>query len=292
MLMTSCGSAATGPTTTKAVKPPKPEGSTTTANITTTTVASGTPQSTLPQASPIWMITYTAATKYLPAPLSNKILSNPSNYIIYGPRQHPGSWPSKSLADFKSYETLMNQFSLLNPNAIYGAVVDLENWSYTPVPEQRNPAMYYTMAGSKLHSATLKLVATPGLDLFKGLGQGPLYSLMLDSGLYKSVAKVADVVDIQAQSLENDPSAYENFVRQAAAQIRSVSPSVVILAGLTTSAKSGVTPSGQTLEVDARNVFGIVNGFWINVPSGGATCPSCSPINPQPAVTLLQSYLK
>ncbi len=281
----SCGSTVAKQTPTRTSRP---------ANVsltTTTTVASGTPQITLGQASPIWMITYTAATKYLPAVLSQKILNNTNNLIIYGPKQHPGRFMSKSLTDFKSYESLSGQTAALSSEKVYGAVVDLERWSYTPAPEQHNPALYYEMASTNLHALKLKLVATPGLDLFKGSGRGPLYTLMLSSGLYRSVAKVADIIDIQAQSLENSPSLYAAFVLQASDQIRSVNPRATILAGLTTSAKAGITPTGQTLEQDAHSVQGFVNGFWINIPSNGPSCPTCSPLNPQPAVALLQSYV-
>ncbi len=287
VLVMSCGSGGIKRSSVKSSKPPKIGTSTTT---TGTTASPSTPQSTVTQASPIWMITYSAATKYLPTTLAQGILNNPNNLVIYGPNQRPGRFASKSLTDFKSFDSISGETSTLSSENIYGAVVDLERWSYTPLIEQQNPALYYKMASSSLHALNLKLVATPGLDLFKGIGRGPLYSLMLKSGLYTSVAKVANIIDIQAQSLENDPTLYAAFVLQASNQIRSVNPSAIVLAGLTTSVKSGIAPTGQTLEQDAHRVEGVVGGFWINIPSNGPACPTCSPVNPQPAVALLQSY--
>ncbi len=31
-----------------------------------------------------------------------------------------------------------------------------------------------------------------------------------------------------------------------------------------------------------------VNAFWLNVPGGGAMCPTCGKLNPRPAVWLLE----
>lgn len=243
------------------------------------------------QSSPSWLITYTAATKYLPETLSQTILSSPGNFVIFGPNQHPGGIGAQALIDVKSVAALQSQLQLGVPNGVYGVVVDLEHWSFTPLQEQQNPEQYYEEASTLLHSRGLKLVATPGLDLFKGVGKGPLYEQILSSGLYTSLAKIADVVDIQAQSLENSPALYAQFVTSAARQIRDANPSVTILAGLTTSGRNGVVPTGSVLVEDASAVQSSVSGFWINIPSPGATCPTCSALNPIPAIDLLQSYL-
>ena len=65
-------------------------------------------------------------------------------------------------------------------------------------------------------------------------GAGPRWRQFLRLGLAGAIAKVTDVLELQAQSLEWSPSTYAEFVRKAAAQARAANPRVAILAGLST----------------------------------------------------------
>jgi hypothetical protein len=77
-----------------------------------------------------------------------------------------------------------------------------------------------------------------------------------------------DVIDLQAQSLETTPSTYKSFVEQASAQARKAKPSIVVLAGLSTSPNTPASPTASQLEQDASAVQPYVSGFWMNIPDG------------------------
>ena len=71
-----------------------------------------------------------------------------------------------------------------------------------------------------------------------GAGGGPAGSHVL-VGRGGSIAKVSDLLELQAQSLERSTSTYAAFVRDAAAQARAANPWVVILAILPAGCGSG-----------------------------------------------------
>src|SRR5207302_2001312 len=84
---------------------------------------------------------------------------------------------------------------------------------------QLNPALYIGLAGQLCHSHGLALIATPAVDLAAVLSPGtPRYQAYLSLGLPAAAAKSADAVDVQAQSLETNTSAYSAFVMKAAQQ--------------------------------------------------------------------------
>ena len=111
---------------------------------------------------------------------------------------------------------------------------DNEAWSFTPDFEQRAPGSYMAMAAELTHSHHLLFMASPGLSLTSVLRSGVTRraTAYLELGLAAQAAKVADVVDIQAQSLERSNGAYVDFVKEAAAQARRANPNVTVLAGV------------------------------------------------------------
>jgi hypothetical protein len=98
--------------------------------------------------------------------------------------------------------------------------------------------------------------------------------------LVGAIAKVAGVVEIQAQSLERAPQTYRAFVRAAAAQARAANPHVTVLAGLSTN------PPGPVVSSQQRGVA----GFWLNVPGQGPRCPACNAPRPDLARQLLGQF--
>ena len=67
----------------------------------------------------------------------------------------------------------------------------------------------------------------PALNLTTVLAPGssaPRWQRFLDLQLAARIARITDVLDLQAQSLERSPASYANFVREAATQARSANP--------------------------------------------------------------------
>jgi hypothetical protein len=102
------------------------------------------------------------------------------------------------------------------------------------------------------------------------------------------VARVADVVELQAQSLERSTATYTAFVHAAASQASTANPSVKVLAGLSTN------PPGEPVE--SRHLTGaiqatrsLVNGYWLNIPGQGARCPTCNAPRPEIAIQTMEA---
>jgi hypothetical protein len=169
---------------------------------------------------------------------------------------------------------------------------DVEDWALTPKAQQRNPAEYEA-AGHRLARARgVVFIAAPAMDLVRVLdpsGPGTVAQRFLSLGLIGQAARNADVVDIQAQGLEGS-SQYTSFVTAAAAQAKAANPDVRVLAGLSTN-PSGRTIGAAVLARDAESVRGVVDGYWLNIPSSGTACPTCGTARPQAAVPWLEQLL-
>jgi len=153
---------------------------------------------------------------------------------------------------------------------------DPEAWAATPAGEQRAIAASLAAAGSAARRHHKVLLASPGLDLARLLMPAvqPSWRAYLDLGLARDAALAAPVVIVQAQSLERQPSAYRAFVSAAVAQARAARPDVVVLSGLSTNPPGPVVTLDQ-LERSATAVLPSVDGFWLNVPQPGTSCPRC-----------------
>jgi hypothetical protein len=77
-------------------------------------------------------------------------------------------------------------------------------------------------------------------------------------------AKVADIVETQAQMLETDPAAYRKFVSATAAQARAANPKVLVLSGLSTN----YTDSPVVLYDAWASVDDVVDGHYVSAPHG------------------------
>lgn len=161
---------------------------------------------------------------------------------------------------------------------------DCEDWSFTPTAEQHNPVQAATEAASLAHSHGLQLIVAPALDLMKVLAPGTpgqLWQRYVRLGLAGSMARVANVVELQAQSLERDPATYATFVRQASAQARAANPNVGMLAGISTNPPGAVATTSQ-ITAAITSSQSAVQGYWLNIPGPGPRCPNCHA--PQPAI--------
>jgi hypothetical protein len=83
------------------------------------------------------------------------------------------------------------------------------------------------------------------------------------SGLTEAAARAADIIETQAQRLENRPDAYRGLVSATAARARAANPSVLVLSGLTTSPGFPATPQ---MLLDARaSVKDLVDGHYLSL---------------------------
>jgi hypothetical protein len=175
------------------------------------------------------------------------------------------------------------------PAGTVGVLYDPEAWVFTPVAEQKNPVRAATAAAAAAHAHGLQFIVTPAIDLASVLdpnGAGPEWRQFLDLDLVGRLAKVADVVELQAQSLEQNAKVYTAFVQAAVAQATAARSGIDLLAGLSTN-PPGVAVDAQELAADVQATRSVMDGYWLNVPGPGVQCPTCNAPQPAMAVQVL-----
>ena len=120
-------------------------------------------------------------------------------------------------------------------------------------------------------------------------GQQPRWQKFLSLHLAGRLARAADVIEVQAQSLERDTVAYASFVRTATSQATAANPGIAMLAGLSTN-PPGAPVDGQHLAAAIQATRSAVAGYWLNIPSPGARCPTCQAARPDIAIQVLRWY--
>jgi hypothetical protein len=176
--------------------------------------------------------------------------------------------------------------------ATAAVLYDDEDWPLTPKAQQEDPAKYEAEGYRLSRERGVVFIAAPAMDLVRVLdpgGSGSVVQRFLSLDIIGQAAHDADVVDIQAQGLEGGAQ-YATFVAAAARQARAANPDVKVLAGLSTN-PSGRAISSTVLAEDADAVRGVVDGYWLNIPSSGTACPRCGTARPQPAVAWLEQLL-
>ncbi|WP_348263456.1 hypothetical protein P8935_02615 [Telmatobacter sp. DSM 110680] len=167
-----------------------------------------------------------------------------------------------------------------------GAVMyDPEKWQFTPEEEQRNPGEYACKIADLVHAQHRLLIVAPAADL---VGGGPdRFDRFLRAKIAGSVAKCADVYEIQAQGAELDARDFASYVRRAAQQARRANPNIILLAGISTN-PTGRSVTAKELFACVQAISDVVSGYWLNIPAGGAACPTCGEPKPEVAAELLQ----
>lgn len=196
-------------------------------------------------------------------------------------------------ATYTSYQSI--QSAIINgrlPGNYKAVIYDNESWQFTPLAEQQDPVHYEQLVGELLHQHGLLYIATPATDLIKvmdpNVAAGATFDAYIRKNIAADTARYADVYEIQAQGSETDIPKFSNFVTSAAAQARAANTNIKVLAGISTN------PSGQVVTSDRLSaafsaVRSSVDGYWLNIPSGGAYCPKCGTAQPSLAISLLQS---
>jgi hypothetical protein len=234
---------------------------------------------------PIWLLTRSALALLAADPAVRAGFGRSQVYEILPPGQPPVPGVDATLVvTFTAVAALGDALAGHRlPAGTRAVLYDPEAWSFTPAAEQRDPAQAAARAAALAHAHGLKIIVAPALNLTTVLApasSAPRWQQFLDLRLAAKIAEVADVLDLQAQSLERSPASYANFVREAAAQARAANPHVTVLAGLSTNPPGGVVYRHQlTAAIGAS--WPAVDGYWLNIPGRGPRCPTCQLIRPE-----------
>lgn len=251
-------------------------------------------QATGHQAAPAWLLTRSALAVLAADPAVRAELRRSRVYELLQPGQQPLPAVTADLVVVFASATALEEAVTGGqlPAATYGVLYDPEAWSFTPEAEQRDPVRAATQAAAVAHAHGLRFIVTPALNLTTVLGPGgpqPRWRQFLGLDLVGRLAAVADVIELQAQSLERDPGTYAAFVRAAAAQATSANPRISVLAGLSTN-PPGTPVDSHNLTDAIEATRSMVDGYWLNIPGQGPRCPTCGPPRPDIALQTLQAY--
>jgi hypothetical protein len=256
--------------------------------------ASGTSDTSAPlRSNPAWLLTRSALSQLAADPAVRAKLRDALVYEILQPGQQPlagiTAKPVMTFASATALEDAVTGGRL--PATTYGVLYDPEAWSFTPVAEQRDPVRAAARAAAVAHAHGLRLIVTPALNLTTVLAPGtrqPRWRAFLDLNLVARLAGVADIVEIQAQSLERDTATYTAFVQAATSQASTANPRIIVLAGLSTNPPGAPVDSRQ-LTAAVHATRSTVDGYWLNIPGRGPRCPTCHAPRPDIAVQTLKS---
>ncbi len=216
-------------------------------------------------------------------------------------------WVSKRTATYTFYGPVSKSSSFLYalknnkvpPGTVY-VMLDLESWSLTPHAERVTPKVYMRDFAATARKHGYQPILAPSIDLTQGMAcrksADPAWKNYLVNCLVPTIVAGANpaVYEIQSQRFEANTTAsancgcFEWFVSQAAAQSRKVIPGLDVRAGLSTN-PSGNVSSGQVLYTDTLQTEATIDGYWLNVPKQGVSCPACVPDGaPQVAADYLE----
>jgi hypothetical protein len=234
----------------------------------------------LPRARQVWMLTRSALAELLADPPIRTELGKSQVYEILQPGQEPlPGVVAAPVVTFASVTGLSHALAAGQlPAGTRAVLYDPEAWSFTPAAEQRDPVQAATRAAELARAHGLQLIVAPALNLTSVLSPGsaaPRWQQFLDLRLAAKIAKVADVIELQAQSLERTTGTYAAFVREAAGQARGANPGTTVLAGLSTNPPGATVASRQlAAAIEASREW--VDGYWLNIPGRGPRCPTCN----------------
>jgi hypothetical protein len=242
----------------------------------------------------VWLLTRWALAQVTADPLVGGRLAHGRVCQLLGRGQRPLAMAAAPVLTFGAVAVLEETIAAGElPPGTRAVLYDPEAWQFTPEPEQRDPARAMARAAALAHGHGLAIIVAPALSLTtvrRRRGNVPRWRRYLDLGLAQAAAQAADVVELQAQSLERDAATYQAFVRAAAAQARAANPGVSVLAGLSTNPPGAPVATGQ-LRAAVRATRATVDGYWLNIPRPGPHCPTCNPPQPGIGIELLRDLL-
>jgi hypothetical protein len=183
----------------------------------------------------------------------------------------PGAVTGLSWASCARFEA--DAISGAIPTDVRVAMYDPERWRHTPPDEQRDPIGAMTRFGELAHGRGYVCMITPhpgllsveGSSLARGADESE-EAAYERSGITEAAARAADIVETQAQRLQDRPDAYRSLVEATAARARGANPSVLVLSGLSTSPGFRATP--QMLLDAWSSVRDVADGHYISLAKG------------------------
>jgi len=165
----------------------------------------------------------------------------PNSYVIEGWNVWPWVSSAKRTASWASVaefeEDVQAEGGSLH--GVQSVLYDPEAWQATPSDEQRDPEAAMRRFARLARSLGYEVIITPGLTLAGVQGstcprddeESP-QDTYLRCDIAGTAARYADVVEVQAQTLQGDPDAYRDFVAAAASDARAANPDVKVISGL------------------------------------------------------------
>ena len=249
------------------------------------------PPTTPAGSRPSWLLTRAALSQVAGDDQVRETLADSPLYELLQPGQQPLPGISADLVITYSSAAALERAVEGGqvPAGTYGVLYDPEAWAYTPTAEQQDPVAAATKAAATAHAHGLRFLVAPALNLTTVLapGSGSRSQTFLRLGLIGQLAKVADVVELQAQSMERDTAAYASFVSAATSQATAAHPGITVLAGLSTN-PPGAAVTTQLLLSAIAATRSVVGGYWLNVPGQGPRCPTCNASRPDIAIQTLR----
>jgi hypothetical protein len=224
---------------------------------------------------------------------ASRLLDNSEPFVMTGRNVGaiPPEWHAIPFASFTGFLAIQSALKVGTlAHDAEGIIYDNENWQFTPVEEQQNPAHYEKLAADLAHAHGLLFLTAPAVDLVAVLApenRTTPYDAYLRLGIAADAARYADIVNIQAQGSERDTRAYADFVKQAAMQARQANPNVLVLAGISTNPSGQQVTANDILRAIAATRDG-VDGYWFSIPSPSEYCPSCNNFRPDIAIEVLR----
>lgn len=250
-------------------------------------------QPSAPATGPHWLIAASAILRIDEAggsAVAARYLNSPRTTIITGRNINVGleNWKAAFVLDTRSLQEIQRAVADPLPSRITMILYDPEHWAFTPVAQQQAVGASVQEAATLAHGAGRELIAAPATNLATSRPDGEsAAAAFLQTDDLAHAASSADWVEIQAQGLERNPGQYAAYIGQAVRQIRQVSKTAVIYAGLSTN-PSGPQVDLAELSADVKLTSGEVSGYWLNVPTQGTACPRCGQPQPQLAIELLE----
>ena len=246
-----------------------------------------------PSDNPAWLLTRSALSRLALEPAVKARLHASRVFEILQPGQSPvAQVPAEPVVIFESataLEAAVNRGEIAART--YGVLYDPEAWRLTPLAEQQGPVRAAAAAATAAHAHGLRFIVAPALNLTTVLAsssRGPRWRQFLSLNLVGRLARIADILELQAQSLERETAAYTAFVRAATSQALAANPRIIVLAGLSTNPPGPPVESHYLAAAIGATRF-IVDGYWLNIPGHGPRCPTCNTSAPEIAVRALQA---
>jgi hypothetical protein len=156
------------------------------------------------------------------------------------------------------------------PDTVKVVMYDPEKWKQTPLEEQRKPVPAMQRFGrlAKARGYTTIITPHPGLtsvehSAFRRRDDESEEDAYVRSGLTQAAARAADIIETQAQRLQNRPDEYRRVVAATAERAREANHDVWVLSGLATQPGHPATP--EILLEAWASVRDVVDGHYLSL---------------------------